>query len=71
MEEFVVRVFAGGMVNVLEQLWERFDVQDGDYVGVALVEEKALARATQFSSAPQRGHLNFLASTSLSTSAPQ
>jgi hypothetical protein len=39
--EFVVWVFAGGKVNVSERLWVRFDVQDENYVRVALVEKEA------------------------------
>lgn len=38
MEEFVVRVFTGGKVTVPKQLRERFSVEDGDYVRLALVE---------------------------------
>jgi len=38
MEEFVVRVFTGGKVTVPKQLRELFDVEDGDYVRLALVE---------------------------------
>ena len=38
VEEFVVRVFAGGKVTVPVQLRELFDVEDGDYVRLALVE---------------------------------
>ena len=38
MEEFVTVVFSGGKVTVPKQLRERFDVADGDYVRLALVE---------------------------------
>ncbi len=38
MEEFVARVFAGGKVTVPKRLRELFDVKDGDYVRLALVE---------------------------------
>jgi bifunctional DNA-binding transcriptional regulator/antitoxin component of YhaV-PrlF toxin-antitoxin module len=38
LEEFVVRVFAGGKVTVPKQLRVRFGVGDGDYVRLALVE---------------------------------
>ena len=38
MEEFVVRVFTGGKVTVPKQLRERFEVVDGDYVRLVLVE---------------------------------
>ena len=38
MEEFVTRVFAGGKVTVPRQLRERFNLNDGDYVRLALVE---------------------------------
>jgi bifunctional DNA-binding transcriptional regulator/antitoxin component of YhaV-PrlF toxin-antitoxin module len=38
LEEFVVRVFTGGKVTVPKQLRERFSVEDGDYVRLALVE---------------------------------
>ncbi|MEM3623345.1 MAG: hypothetical protein QXR76_06215 [Candidatus Bathyarchaeia archaeon] len=38
MEEFVARVFKGGKVTVPKRLRELFDVNDGDYVRLALVE---------------------------------
>lgn len=38
MEEFVARVFKGGKVTVPKRLRELFDVRDGDYVRLALVE---------------------------------
>ncbi|MGB9854204.1 MAG: hypothetical protein ACPLRY_05290 [Candidatus Bathyarchaeales archaeon] len=38
MEEFVSRVFTGGKVTVPKRLRELFDVEDGDYVRLALVE---------------------------------
>jgi len=38
VEEFVVRVFKGGKVTVPKRLRELFDVEDGDYVRLALVE---------------------------------
>jgi bifunctional DNA-binding transcriptional regulator/antitoxin component of YhaV-PrlF toxin-antitoxin module len=38
VEEFVVRVFAGGKVTVPRRLRELFGVEDGDYVRLALVE---------------------------------
>ena len=38
LEEFVVRVFTRGKVTVPRQLRERFDVEDGDYVRLVLVE---------------------------------
>lgn len=38
MEEFVARVFAGGKVTVPRRLRELFEVEDGDYVRLALVE---------------------------------
>ena len=38
MEEFVARVFTNGKVTVPRQLRERFGVDDGDYVRLALVE---------------------------------
>lgn len=38
MEEFVARVFKDGKVTVPKQLRELFDVKDGDYVRLALVE---------------------------------
>jgi AbrB family looped-hinge helix DNA binding protein len=38
VEEFVVRVFTRGKVTVPKQLRERFGVEDGDYVRLALVE---------------------------------
>jgi bifunctional DNA-binding transcriptional regulator/antitoxin component of YhaV-PrlF toxin-antitoxin module len=34
----VARVFTGGKVTVPKQLRERFGVEDGDYVRLALVE---------------------------------
>jgi bifunctional DNA-binding transcriptional regulator/antitoxin component of YhaV-PrlF toxin-antitoxin module len=38
MEEFVVRVFKCGKVTVPKQLRDLWDVEDGDYVRLALVE---------------------------------
>lgn len=38
MEKFVALVLAGGKVTVPKQLRERFDVVDGCYVRLALVE---------------------------------
>lgn len=38
MEEFVARVFKGGKVTVPKRLRELFNVRDGDYVRLALVE---------------------------------
>jgi bifunctional DNA-binding transcriptional regulator/antitoxin component of YhaV-PrlF toxin-antitoxin module len=38
VEEFVVRVFTGGKITVPRQLRDLFDVADGDYVRLALVE---------------------------------
>ena len=38
MEEFVARVFQGGKVTVPKRLRELFDVEDGDYVRLVLVE---------------------------------
>ena len=38
LEEFVVRVFKGGKVTVPKRLRELFDVEDGDYVRLALLE---------------------------------
>ena len=38
LEEFVARVFTNGKVTVPRQLRERFGVNDGDYVRLALVE---------------------------------
>ncbi|NWF87760.1 AbrB/MazE/SpoVT family DNA-binding domain-containing protein [Candidatus Bathyarchaeota archaeon] len=38
MEEFVVRVFKGGKVTVPKRLRDLFEVEDGDYVRLALVE---------------------------------
>jgi len=38
LEEFVVQVYAGGRVTVPLQLRKRFDVEDGDYVRLVLVE---------------------------------
>jgi bifunctional DNA-binding transcriptional regulator/antitoxin component of YhaV-PrlF toxin-antitoxin module len=38
VEEIVGRVFNGGKVTVPKQLRERFNVEDGDYVRLALVE---------------------------------
>jgi AbrB family looped-hinge helix DNA binding protein len=38
LEEFVVRVFTRGKVTVPKQLRDRFDVEDGDYVRLVLVE---------------------------------
>ena len=38
VEEFVVRVFKGGKVTVPKRLRELFNVEDGDYVRVGLVE---------------------------------
>ncbi len=38
MEEIVGRVFNGGKVTVPKQLRERFNVEDGDYVRLVLVE---------------------------------
>ena len=38
VEEFVVRVFAGGKVTVPKQLRDRFRFGDGEYVRLALVE---------------------------------
>ena len=38
VEEFVVRVFAGGKVTVPRRLRELLGVEDGDYVRLALVE---------------------------------
>jgi hypothetical protein len=38
VEEFVVRVFAGGKVTVPKRLRDLLGVRDGDYVRLALVE---------------------------------
>lgn len=38
MDEFVARVFAGGKVTVPRRLRELFNIEDGDYVRLALVE---------------------------------
>lgn len=38
VEEFVAVVFTGGKVTVPKQLRERFGIDDGDYVRLALVE---------------------------------
>jgi bifunctional DNA-binding transcriptional regulator/antitoxin component of YhaV-PrlF toxin-antitoxin module len=38
LEEFVVQVYANGRVTVPLQLRKRFDVKDGDYVRLVLVE---------------------------------
>lgn len=38
MEEFVARVFAGGKVTVPRRLRELFEIEDGDYVRLVLVE---------------------------------
>ena len=38
MEEFVARVFSGGKVTVPKQLRERFNLEEGDYVRLSLVE---------------------------------
>ena len=38
LEEFVVQVYAEGRVTVPLQLRRRFDVRDGDYVRLVLVE---------------------------------
>lgn len=38
LEKFLVRVFNGGKVTVPKQLRERFDVEDGDYLRLVLVE---------------------------------
>jgi len=38
VEEFVVRVFAGGKVTVPRRLRELFEIEDGDYVKLGLVE---------------------------------
>jgi bifunctional DNA-binding transcriptional regulator/antitoxin component of YhaV-PrlF toxin-antitoxin module len=38
VEEFVARVFKGGKVTVPKRLRELFDVNDDDYVRLALVE---------------------------------
>ena len=38
LEEFVAQVFTGGKVTVPRQLRKRFDVKDGDYVRLVLVE---------------------------------
>ncbi|MCW4045287.1 MAG: hypothetical protein NWE94_07205 [Candidatus Bathyarchaeota archaeon] len=38
MEEFVVQVYADGRVTVPLQLRRRFDIRDGDYVRLVLVE---------------------------------
>ena len=38
LEEFVVRVFTRGKVTLPKQLRDRFDVEDGDYVRLVLVE---------------------------------
>ena len=38
LEEFVARVFTNGKVTVPKQLRERFGVEDGDYVRLAMVE---------------------------------
>lgn len=38
LEEFVARVFKGGKVTVPKRLRELFDVGDGDYVRLVLVE---------------------------------
>lgn len=38
MEEFVARVLSDGKVTVPKQLRARFDVSDGCYVRLALVE---------------------------------
>ncbi|MEA2090492.1 MAG: hypothetical protein U9O89_07040 [Thermoproteota archaeon] len=38
MEEFIARVFESGKVTVPKRLREVFDVKDGDYVRLGLVE---------------------------------
>jgi bifunctional DNA-binding transcriptional regulator/antitoxin component of YhaV-PrlF toxin-antitoxin module len=38
LEEFVARVFRGGKVTVPKRLRELFDIEDDDYVRLALVE---------------------------------
>ncbi len=38
MEQFVVRVFQGGKVTIPKRLRELFEVEDGDYVRLTLVE---------------------------------
>ena len=38
VEEFVARVFQGGKVTVPKRLRELFEIENGDYVRVALVE---------------------------------
>jgi len=38
LEEFVVRVFKGGKVTVPKRLRDLFDVEDGDYVRLGLLE---------------------------------
>jgi len=38
VEEFVVRVFKGGKVTVPKRLRELLEVEDGDYVRLALLE---------------------------------
>jgi bifunctional DNA-binding transcriptional regulator/antitoxin component of YhaV-PrlF toxin-antitoxin module len=38
LEEIVGRVFNGGKVTVPKQLRERFNVEDGDYFRLVLVE---------------------------------
>ena len=38
MEEFVAQVYTDGRVTVPRQLRKRFDVKDGDYIRLVLVE---------------------------------
>jgi bifunctional DNA-binding transcriptional regulator/antitoxin component of YhaV-PrlF toxin-antitoxin module len=38
LEEFVAQVYTDGRVTVPRQLRKRFDVKDGDYVRLVLVE---------------------------------
>jgi len=38
LEEFIAKVFAGGKVTVPRHVRDFFEVEDGDYVKLALVE---------------------------------
>ena len=38
MEEFVCQVYGNGRVTLPRQLRKRFNIKDGDYVRLALVE---------------------------------
>jgi AbrB family looped-hinge helix DNA binding protein len=38
LEEFVVQIYTGGKITIPNQLRKRFDVKEGDYVRLVLME---------------------------------